>query len=195
MKYDCIVVGSGCAGLTTALNLARSGRKTLVLESDTFGGQIAFAPKVENFPTIQEISGADFSEKLCDQVLAHGAEIDLGKVQKVIKRGEKDFVVVSDYGQYECRSVVLATGAKHRHLGFEKERRFEGKGVGFCAVCDGAFTQAKVFAFWVMATLLCNTHCIWQTFAPKLPLLRCLIDFLATINWLKEFWTPTTLIG
>ena len=143
MIYDCIVVGSGCAGLTTALNLARSGRSVLVLESDSFGGQIAFAPKVENFPTIQEISGADFSERLCDQVLSHGAEIDLGKVQKIVKRGEKDFIVVSEYGQYQCRSVVLATGAKHRHLGFEKEKRFEGKGVGYCAVCDGAFYQGK----------------------------------------------------
>lgn len=145
MDYDVIVVGSGCAGLTAALNLARSGKKVLVLEGNSFGGQIAFSPKVENFPSLQEISGAAFADNLLSQALSHGVDADLEKVEKVIP--QKDgFVVVGEYAEHTAKAVVLATGVEHKHLPVKKAELFEGKGVGYCAVCDGSFYAGKEVA-------------------------------------------------
>ncbi len=140
--YDIIVIGAGVAGMTSALYSVRSGKKVLVLECDTVGGQIALSPKVENFPTIKQISGEELSSNLFDQILDLGVDFELEKVLKVEKEGDI-FRVTTDYDVRECKSVIIATGAKARHIGVEGEEGLIGHGVSYCAVCDGAFYQGE----------------------------------------------------
>jgi len=144
--FDIIVVGSGAAGLTAALYAQRAGKKVLILEGNSVGGQIAYSPRVENFPTIMEISGSELSEMLCNQAMHHGAELEVGLVEKVEKLGDK-FAVTTEFDEtFESKAVILATGVKHRHLGIEQESKLVGKGVCYCAVCDGAFYKDQPVA-------------------------------------------------
>ena len=142
--YDIIIVGGGCAGLTAAVYALRAGKKVLVLECESIGGQISYSPKVENFPSIKSISGMEFSSNLFDQVSDLGADFEFERVTE-IKDGETK-TVITDYNTYECKSIILATGVKHRKLGLECEEEFAGKGVSYCAVCDGAFYKGKTVA-------------------------------------------------
>lgn len=142
--YDIIIVGGGCAGLTAAVYALRAGKKVLVLECESIGGQISYSPKVENFPSIKSISGAEFSSNLFDQASDLGADFEFEKVTE-IKDGEIK-TVITDYNTYECKAIILATGVKHRKLGLECEEEFAGKGVSYCAVCDGAFYKGKTVA-------------------------------------------------
>lgn len=135
--YDVIVVGGGPAGMTAAMYAARAGKKVMLLESNAFGGQIATSPKVENFPSVAEIAGSDLAEKMFDQAVSHGVEFDMGCAR--IEKDVDTFVVFTEYSEYKAKSVVLATGAKHKKLGIEAEQRLEGKGICYCAVCDGSF--------------------------------------------------------
>ncbi len=135
--YDIIVVGGGPAGLTAALYALRADKSVLIIEKDTFGGQITYSPKVQNYPGFAEMSGNEFADRLLDQVLAQGAEIELAKVTS-IKNGEVKTVVTED-GEFEAKAVVIAVGVKHRMLGVEGEGALVGHGISFCAVCDGAF--------------------------------------------------------
>lgn len=139
--YDLIVVGGGPAGLTAALYAARGGKKVLILEEKAFGGQIATAPKVENFPSYNEISGADLAESMFNQAVGHGVEFDMGRAD-VTKQGN-EFVVTTEYSQYTAKAIVLATGVTHKHLGIPSEERLAGNGVCYCAVCDGSFYAGK----------------------------------------------------
>lgn len=141
--YDIIIIGAGPAGLTAALYALRADKKVLVLEKETFGGQITYSPKVENYPGIMQMSGNEFAEKLIDQVFSHGGEIELDKVVK-IERGEGNTrAVITENGRYEGKTVIIASGSKHRHLGLEREEEFTGEGVSYCAVCDGAFYKER----------------------------------------------------
>ena len=135
--YDIIVVGGGPAGLTAALYALRADKSVLIIEKETFGGQITHSPKVENYPGFAEMSGNEFADKLLDQVLAQGAEIELSKVTG-IKDGDVKTVVTED-GEFEAKAVVIAVGVKHRMLGAPGETELVGHGISFCAVCDGAF--------------------------------------------------------
>lgn len=139
--YDIIIVGAGPAGLTAALYARRAGKTVLVIEKDTFGGQITFSPKIENYPGFNEMSGNEFADRLIDQVLLQGAEIEPGRVIAV-KDGDVKTVVTED-GEYECRAVILATGVRHRMLEISGETELVGRGISFCAVCDGAFYKGK----------------------------------------------------
>ena len=134
--YDIIVVGGGPAGLTAALYARRAEKSVLVLEATSFGGQIIYSDNVENYPGMKSMSGTQFADMLLDQVLEAGAEVDLEKVVK-IKNGEVK-TVVTENREYECKSVIVATGLTHRRLGAENEEKFIGSGVSFCAVCDVA---------------------------------------------------------
>ncbi len=136
--YDIIVVGGGPAGLTAALYALRADKNVLVIEKDTFGGQITHSPKVENYPGFAEMSGNEFADRLLDQVLGQGGEIELSRVTSVEDKGDFKKVVTED-GEFEAKAVVIAAGAKHRMLGVPGERELVGHGVSFCAVCDGAF--------------------------------------------------------
>lgn len=141
-KFDIIIIGAGPAGMTSALNCLRAGKSVLVLEGESFGGQIAFSPRVENYPTYQKISGAELMDKLYEQIVEWGARVELECATKVEKNGNT-FTVNTDYSQYECTSVILATGVKPRHIGIEREEELIGSGVSYCALCDGAFYSGE----------------------------------------------------
>ena len=140
-----IVIGAGTAGMTAALNALRNGKTVLVLEKETVGGQISFSPRVENFPTIMAISGAELSDRLFEQIMSHGADFELEKVTGVEKNGDI-FTVITEYGAHEGRTVIIATGASRRRIGVEGENELVGHGVSYCALCDGAFYKDEEVA-------------------------------------------------
>lgn len=142
--FDIIVIGGGPAGLTAALYARRANKTVLVIEKEAFGGQITHSPKVENIPGFIELSGNEFADKLLTQAMEQGAEIEVAEVTEIIDGATK--VVVTDSGSFEGKTVIVATGAKHRLLGLERETDFIGNGISFCAVCDGAFYEGKEVA-------------------------------------------------
>ena len=137
IMYDIIVVGGGPAGLTAAIYARRANKSVLVIEKGSFGGQITFSPKVENIPGFSEVTGNEFAEKLVEQALGLDAEVECAEVLE-IKQGDVK-TIVTDSGEFEAKTVIVATGAKHRMLGLPREGEFVGEGIAFCAVCDGAF--------------------------------------------------------
>lgn len=141
--YDIIVVGGGAAGMTAALYALRNGKSAIVIEKNGFGGQITHSPKVENFPGTLQMSGNEFADKMLDQILAQGAEIEFENVISVEDHGDKKVVKTEEGGVYEASAVVLATGVKHRMLGIEGEDELVGEGISFCAVCDGDFYSGR----------------------------------------------------
>ncbi|MBR0541787.1 MAG: FAD-dependent oxidoreductase [Clostridia bacterium] len=140
--YDIIIIGAGPAGLTAALYALRANKTVLLLEKASFGGQMTFSPKIENYPGYEEISGNELADKLFEQVLAQGADFELEEVLSVKDNGNTK-TVVTDSGEHESKAVIIATGAKHRLLGVKGEEDFVGNGISFCAVCDGAFYENK----------------------------------------------------
>lgn len=139
--YDVIVIGGGPAGLTAALYAARAGKKVMILERNAFGGQIATAPRVENFPSVNEIVGARLADNMFEQAVSHGVEFDMGNA--AVAKAETGFTVITEYSSYAAKSVVLATGVTHKKLPVSSAEAYEGKGVCYCAVCDGAFYKDK----------------------------------------------------
>ena len=137
--FDIIIVGGGPAGLTAAVYALRAGRTVVVMEKNGFGGQIAYSPKVENIPGTIQISGAEFADRLVEQAMNLGAEMELEAVTRIEKEDGFFRVHTEDGAEFEGRAVILATGVKHRMLGLEGEQELIGKGISFCAVCDGAF--------------------------------------------------------
>lgn len=139
MIYDIIVVGGGPAGLTAATYARRAGKSVLVLEKDAFGGQINWSPRVENFPSHISLSGVELGDMLLAQAMEQGAEVELEEVSAVeVREGVKCVSTLSG-AEYMCKALIIATGAKPRMLGLEREEELVGSGVCFCAVCDGAF--------------------------------------------------------
>ena len=141
--YDIIVVGAGPAGLTAALYALRASKSVLVIEQSTFGGQVTFSPKIENYPGIPEMSGNEFADKLLDQVLSMGAEVEMEKVTGIVDEGNRK-LVFADNKMFEAQAVIIAVGVHHRQLGLPNENALVGNGVSYCAVCDGAFYKDKV---------------------------------------------------
>lgn len=137
--FDIIIVGGGPAGLTAAIYARRAGKSVLLLEKESFGGQIASSPKVENFPGFTAISGAELADKLYTQAETLGTSIELEEVLEI--RSGTPHTVITDYSTYTCTALILATGMKHRTLGLEGEDTLTG--ISFCAVCDGAFYTGK----------------------------------------------------
>ncbi len=135
---DTIIIGGGPSGMTAALYLLRAGKSVLILEKENFGGQIANSPRLENYPSIKAISGSEFASNLFDQVMDLGAKFELEDAKKITKDGDK-FIVETNYGTHESRSVILATGCEHRKIGVAREAELTGKGISYCATCDGAF--------------------------------------------------------
>ena len=140
--HDIIIVGAGPAGMTAAVYALRADKSVLLIEKETFGGQITFSPKVENYPGFLQISGTELADHLLTQVTEHGADIELCEVVGIVDNG-KAKTVLTDIGEFEAKSVIIATGAKHRHLGVEGEDELIGAGISFCAICDGAFYAGK----------------------------------------------------
>ncbi len=143
--YDILIIGAGPAGLTSAVYAGRADKKVLIIEKETFGGQITHSPRVENYPGFIQMSGNEFAEKLVEQAMAQGADIELDTVIGIEKKGDL-FTVKGERGSYDGKSVIIATGSAHRRLGLSKEDKFTGEGVSYCAVCDGAFYSGKDIA-------------------------------------------------
>ena len=141
--HDIIVIGAGPAGLTAALYALRASKSVLVIEQSTFGGQVTFSPKIENYPGIPEMSGNEFADKLLDQVLSMGADVEMEKVTGIMDEGSRK-LVFADNKKYEAAAVIIAVGVHHRQLGLPNENALVGNGVSYCAVCDGAFFKDKV---------------------------------------------------
>ena len=128
--------------MSAALNLKRMGKSVVILEKEAFGGQIATSPRVENIPGFKEISGLDFSNLFFEQLMDLEVEFELEEVLEV-KKDDNLFHIKTNYSEYEARAVVIAAGVTHRHIGVAREEELVGKGVSYCAVCDGAFFKDK----------------------------------------------------
>ena len=144
--YDIIVVGGGPAGLTAALYALRAGKSVLIIEKSTFGGQITWSPKVENYPAIPSVSGTELGDRLMAQAEAQGAEFELDEVISAELDGDVKRVKTDFGGEFEAKALIIAVGAKPRMLGLEREEELVGNGVCFCAVCDGAFYKNRPVA-------------------------------------------------
>ncbi|MBP3217389.1 MAG: FAD-dependent oxidoreductase [Lachnospiraceae bacterium] len=141
--YDVIVVGGGPAGMTAALYALRNGKSALVIEKNGFGGQITNSPKVENYPGMLSVSGNELADQMLDQILKQGADIEFETVKSVQSTEHCKTVETEEGSTFEGRTVVIATGVKHRLLGLEGEEEMIGDGISFCAVCDGDFYAGK----------------------------------------------------
>lgn len=140
--HDLIIIGGGPAGLTAALYALRADKSALILEAGGFGGQITHSPKIENYPGFEMISGNELADKMVSQVLMQGADVELTRATG-IEKTDAGFVVHTEDGDFEGKTVVIATGAKHRQLGVEGENELVGEGISYCAVCDGAFCKGQ----------------------------------------------------
>ena len=140
--HDIIVIGGGPAGMTAALYALRNNKSVLILEKEAFGGQIATSPRLENYPTIESISGSEWADRLFEQITNLGAEFELEDVES-IEKIDNVFHVKTNYGEHEASAVIVANGVKPRKMGLPNEDELVGKGVSYCAVCDGPFYKGK----------------------------------------------------
>lgn len=140
--YDTVIVGAGIAGLTAAIYLRRAGKSVLVLEGNVPGGQIINTLSIENWPGDMGVSGAELMQKIQKQALELGAEIEMEEVLKIEKDAD-GFKVTTEDDKYTAGAVVLAVGAENRKLGLPREDELTGRGVSYCATCDGAFYKGK----------------------------------------------------
>ncbi len=139
---DIVIIGAGTAGLTAAIYALRAGKTVLLLEAKAYGGQIVNTPDIENYPGIKHISGFDFATGLYEQAVDLGAKLRYEKALSIEDRGETK-VVHTRKREFECKAVILATGAKNRPLGLDREEELVGSGISYCATCDGAFFKGK----------------------------------------------------
>lgn len=144
--YDIIIIGGGPAGLTAATYACRAGKRVLILEKSAFGGQITWSPRVENFPSIVSISGVELGDRLLEQAMAQGAEVELEEASAILPEGDVKRVRTASGAEYISRAVIIATGARPRPLGIAREEALVGSGVCYCAVCDGAFYNGRPVA-------------------------------------------------
>ena len=142
--YDVIVIGAGPAGLTAAIYLARANKKVLVLEANSYGGAIINSPNIANYPACPNISGFDFANKLYEQVKDLGVNILFEKAIDIKNNKIKSVITVKN--KYFTKSIIIATGLKYRKLGLEKEEDLIGRGISYCATCDGNFYKGKIVA-------------------------------------------------
>lgn len=140
--YDVIIAGAGPAGMTAAVYTSRANLATLMIERGVPGGQMANTEDVENYPGYESILGPDLSTKMFDHAKKFGAEYAYGDI-KEIKDGKEYKTVVTGSKEFKARAVIVATGAKYKKLGVPGESALGGRGVSYCAVCDGAFFKGK----------------------------------------------------
>ena len=143
---DIIIVGAGPAGLSAAIYARRAGMDTVLYEGEMYGGQIVNTPEIENYPAIAKISGFDFAQDLYNQAINLGAVLEFDRVASVSKI-DTGFEVTLDSGaKNTAKAVILAVGASNRHLGIAREEELLGKGISYCATCDGAFYKGRTVA-------------------------------------------------
>ncbi len=145
MTRDIVIVGAGTAGMTAGLYAARAGLNALILERKSYGGQIINTPEIVNYPGFAKISGFEFAENLRSQIEAFGVEIRMENATGIAERaGGK--TVLTEGGSIDCRAVILATGALNRPLGIDDEQKYIGRGISYCATCDGMFFRGREVA-------------------------------------------------
>lgn len=138
MMYDTMIIGAGPAGMTAALYAARSNLKVALLERGIYGGQMNNTAEIENYPGYARISGPELAEKMFEPLENLGVEHLFGQVEKIEDHGDYKKIITEDE-VFETKTVILAPGANHRHLGVPGEEEYNSRGVSYCAVCDGAF--------------------------------------------------------
>ena len=142
-RYDCIVLGSGIAGITAAIYLKRSAKNVLLLDKGAPGGKLNNIHRIDNYPGLSMVSGPEFAMKLVEQAMALGLSFDYGDVKDVRKNEDGDFVVTTDIEPYVATTVIVATGVNPKKLSIDGEERFAGRGVSYCATCDGNFFKGQ----------------------------------------------------
>ncbi len=196
--HDIIIVGGGPAGLTAAIYGLRAGKTVLVIEKNGFGGQIAYSPKVENIPGTICISGSEFADKLTEQAMNLGADVELENVVRAELDGDVKRVFTEEGSVFEGRTVILAVGVKHRMLGLPGEQELIGNGISFCAVCDGAFYAGQNVAMVgggnsaLQEALLLSEVCNQVTIVQNLPFFtgeKKLADALAAKDNVKVLFS------
>lgn len=143
--WDIIIIGAGPAGMTAAIYARRAAKSVLVLEALSYGGQIINTPDIENYPVAAHISGFDFATKVYEQAKALGAEFKFQKAVAIEDNGEEKTVRTTK-NAYTAKAVIIATGSENRKLGIEGEDKLVGRGISYCATCDGAFYRGKTVA-------------------------------------------------
>lgn len=138
-QFDIIIIGAGTAGMTAGIYAARANKKTLILEGKNYGGQIINTPDIENFPALNHISGIEYATNLYNQVKDLGVTYKREEVQNITE----DRVVTTNKNQYQAKAVIIATGTQNRKLGLEGEDNLVGRGISYCATCDGRFYKGK----------------------------------------------------
>ncbi|MBR6880752.1 MAG: FAD-dependent oxidoreductase [Clostridiales bacterium] len=144
---DIAIIGAGTAGLTAAIYARRAGVETVVYEAESYGGQIINTPEIENYPSVRNISGYEFATNLYEQAVSLGAKVEFDSIVSVEGDAASGFTLRGEYeAEQKARAVIIATGAKNRHMGIPFEDKFTGRGVSYCATCDGAFYKGKTAA-------------------------------------------------
>lgn len=185
--YDIIIVGAGPAGLTAAIYARRASKKVLVLEAKNYGGQIINTLDIENYPVERHISGFDFATKLYNQAKDLGAEIVFEKVIEIKDNKEKE--VITTKNKYTTKTIILATGSENRKLGLDREDELIGKGISYCATCDGAFYKNKDVAVVGGGNTALEDALYLSDIANKVYLIHRRHEFRgveSTLNLLKE---------
>lgn len=187
--YDVIVIGAGPAGLTSALYLRRANKNVLVLESKNYGGQIINANKIENYPGIEEISGFDFATNLYNQV----KKLDVQIKYEAVLRITEDKTVTTNKNTYTAKSIIIATGASNRKLNLENEQKFVGKGVSYCAICDGNFFVDKTVAVVGGGNTALEDTLYLSALAKKVYLIHRRNEFRGESRYLDEIKNKTNI--
>ncbi len=186
--YDIVIVGAGPAGLTAAIYARRASKSVLVLEAKSYGGQIVNTPDIENYPVAAHISGYDFATKIYEQATFLGAKVVFDKAVDIKMNGdEKEVVTVG--GSYVCKAVILATGSENRKLGVDGEDELVGRGISYCATCDGAFYRKKTVAVVGGGNTALEDALYLSDIAEKVYLIHRRSSFRgeeSTVNRLKE---------
>lgn len=193
MVYDIVIIGSGPAGLTAAIYASRAQKSVLVIEKEAFGGMITHSPKVENYPGFNSISGLELADKFVAQAMDLNVSFEFENVLEIIK-DEDTFKVKCEGHLYEGKSVIIATGSKHRKLKLEKEKELTGHGISYCAVCDGPFYANKDVAIVgggnsaMQEAILLSSYCKSVTMIQNLPYFtgeKALADKIAKTDNIK----------
>ncbi|KMK77473.1 thioredoxin-disulfide reductase [Alkalihalobacillus pseudalcaliphilus] len=140
--YDVIIAGAGPAGMTAAVYTSRANLKTVMIERGVPGGQMANTEEVENYPGFDHILGPELSNKMFEHAKKFGAEYAYGDIKEIVDEGEFK-VVKAGSKEYKARAVIVTTGAEYKKLGIPGEKEYSGRGVSYCAVCDGAFFKER----------------------------------------------------
>lgn len=201
MLYDILVIGSGPAGVTASIYAARAQKSVLVIEKEAFGGLITHSPKVENYPGFDSISGMDLADKFIAQAMNLGVFFEFDKIIGINKK-DNIFTLYGEHGNYEGKSVIIATGSKHRTLKLANEEELVGKGISYCAVCDGPFYANQDVMIVgggnsaMQEAILLSSYCTSVTMIQNLPFLtgeKALADQIAKTDNIKVLYNKVVV--